>query len=102
MDPPLRFPIGGGKICRLKKALYRLKQSPRTRFGRLNRYMREYGFKQAHTDRTIFYEMNGGDIILLSVYVDDMIVIGNNIDKIKTLRNYLVKKFEMKDLGDLK
>ena len=64
--------------------------------------MKEYGFKQAMVDHTLFYKRDGDDITLLIVYVDDMIVTGNNLKKIEKLQNYLSKEFEMKDLGALK
>lgn len=64
--------------------------------------MKEYGFKQAMADHTLFYKRVGDDITLLIVYVDDMIVTGSNNNEIEKLRSYLSKEFEMKDLGALK
>ena len=102
MDPPQGFTLEEGKVCRLKKALYGLKQSPRAWFGRLSHAMEEYGFKQASADHTLFYKRNYNDITVLLVYVDDMIVTGNNKEEIENLRSYLAKEFEIKDLGTLK
>ena len=64
--------------------------------------MKEYSFKQAMVDHTLFYKKDVDDITLLIVYVDDMIVIGSNSTKIEKLQSYLAKEFEMKDLGALK
>ena len=64
--------------------------------------MKEYGFKQAMADHTLFYKRDGDDITLFIVYVDDMIVTGSNSIKIEKLQSYLAKEFEMKDLGPLK
>ena len=64
--------------------------------------MKEYGFKQAKLDHTLFYKRDGDDIALFIVYVDGMIVICSNFTKIEKLQNYLAKKFEMKDLSTLK
>ncbi|KAI9201572.1 hypothetical protein LWI28_025463 [Acer negundo] len=64
--------------------------------------MKEYGFKQALADHTLFYKRDGDDITLLIVYVDDMIVTGTNISEIEKLQCRLAKEFEMKDLGALK
>ena len=102
MDPPPRFTPKGGKVCKLKKALYGLKQSPRAWFGKLSYSMKEYGFKQAMADHTLFYKRDGDDITLFIVYVDDMIVTSSNSIKIEKLQSYLAKEFEMKDLGPLK
>ena len=64
--------------------------------------MKEYGFKQAMVDHTLFYKRDGHNITLLIVYVDDMIVAGSNPIKIKKFRSYLAKEFEMKDLSAFK
>ena len=64
--------------------------------------MKEYGFKQAMVDHTLFYKRDGHNITLLIVYVNDMIVTGSNPIKIKKFRSYLAKEFEMKDLCALK
>ncbi|KAI9178342.1 hypothetical protein LWI28_025344 [Acer negundo] len=102
MDPPSGFTPKEAKVCKLKKALYGLKQSLRTWFDRLSYSMKEYGFKQALTDHTLFYKRDGDDITLLIVYVDEMIVTGINISEIEKLQCRLAKEFEMKDLGALK
>ncbi|KAJ4706604.1 Retrovirus-related Pol polyprotein from transposon TNT 1-94 [Melia azedarach] len=102
MDPPPGFTPKEGKVCRLKKALYGLKQSPRAWFGRLSYSMKEFGYKQAMADHTLFYKRDGSNITLLIVYVDDMIVTGSSPKEIEKLQNYLAKDFEMKDLGTLK
>ncbi|XP_071902889.1 uncharacterized protein [Coffea arabica] len=102
MDPSQGFTLEEGKVCRLKKALYGLKQSPRAWFGRLSHAMEEFGFKQASADHTLFYKRNYNDITVLLVYVDDMIVTGNNKEEIENFRSYLAKEFEIKDLGTLK
>ena len=48
MNIPPRFERNtGNKVCKLKKALYRLKQSPRAWFGRFAKVMKEFGYKQA-------------------------------------------------------
>ena len=55
--------------------------------------MKEYGFKQAIANHTLFYKRDGDDITLLSVYVDDMIVTSSNFTKIEKLWSYLAKEF---------
>ena len=64
--------------------------------------IKEYGFKQAMIDHTLFYKKDGNNITLLIFYVNDMIVTSSsNSKKIKKLWSYLAK-FEMKDLDALK
>ena len=87
----------------MKKALYGLKQSPRAWFERLLRVVKQYGYPQGHLDHTMFYKSTDeGKIIVLIVYVDDMILIGNNHVEIEALKKILAKEFEVKDLGALR
>ncbi|WJZ91855.1 hypothetical protein VitviT2T_010895 [Vitis vinifera] len=90
------------KVCKLKKSLYGLKQSPRAWFGRFTKSMRAFGYRQSNSDHTLFQKKQHGKITALIVYVDDMVVTGNDPEEIKTLQNYLSREFEMKDLGPLK
>ncbi|RVW17952.1 Retrovirus-related Pol polyprotein from transposon RE1 [Vitis vinifera] len=90
------------KVCKLKKSLYGLKQSPRTWFGRFTKSMRAFGYRQSNSDHTLFLKKQHGKITTLIVYVDDMVVTGNDPKERKALQNYLSREFEMKDLGPLK
>ncbi|RDY14037.1 hypothetical protein CR513_00964, partial [Mucuna pruriens] len=69
----------GSKVCKLQKALYGLKQSPRAWFGRFTKVMKEVGYKQSQGDHTLFIKhiiIKG--VTTLLIYVDDIIIIGNN------------------------
>ncbi|RVW96045.1 Retrovirus-related Pol polyprotein from transposon RE1 [Vitis vinifera] len=67
------------KVCKLKKALYGLKQSPRAWFGRFAEVMKESGYKQSQGDHTLFIKhLATGGVTALLVYVDDIIVTGND------------------------
>ena len=90
------------KVCKLKKSLYGLKQSPRAWFGRFTKSMRSFGYHQSNSDHTLFLKKQHGKITALIVYVDDMVVTGNDPDERKALQSYLSSEFEMKDLGHLK
>nr|GEY34820.1 putative RNA-directed DNA polymerase [Tanacetum cinerariifolium] len=91
-----------GEVCLLKKSLYGLKQSPRAWFGRFTLAMNKYGFKQSNSDHTLFLKRRGNLITCLIIYVDDMIITGDDKEEIAKLRKSLFTEFEMKDLGKLK
>lgn len=91
-----------GEVCRLKKSIYGLKQSPRAWFGRFTMAMKKYGFKQSNSDHTLFLKRRGKLVTCLSIYVDDMIITGNDEEEMKKLKENLFAEFEMKDLGRLK
>ena len=66
-----------GKVCRLKKSLYGLKQSPRAWFDRFSQAMINYGFKQSQGDHTLFIKRSlGGKLTALIVYVDIILTRG--------------------------
>jgi Reverse transcriptase (RNA-dependent DNA polymerase) len=88
-----------GKVCKLKKALYGLKQSPRAWFERFCNAMRSYEYIQGHSDHTFFFKRIEYKITILIIYVDDMIIIGDHLEKIKRLEQKLSEDFEMKNLG---
>jgi len=90
------------KVCRLKKSLYGLKQSSRAWFGRFTKSMIAFGYHQSNSNHTLFLKKQQGKITAFIIYVDDMVVTGNDPEERKALQNYLSKEFEMKDLGDLK
>lgn len=90
---------GSKKVCKLKKALYGLKQSPRAWFGKLTKAMKAFGYSQSNQDHTLFLKKKQGKITALIVYVDDMLVTGNDSNEMLALQEYLSNKFDMKDLG---
>ncbi|KAJ0617795.1 putative RNA-directed DNA polymerase [Helianthus annuus] len=104
MEAPPGFSGGfkDGEVCRLKKSLYGLKQSPRAWFGKFTLAMKEYGYHQSNADHTLFLKRRNGLVTCLIIYVDDMIITGDDVEEIAQLKRNLFSKFEMKDLGNLK
>ncbi|RVW60166.1 Retrovirus-related Pol polyprotein from transposon RE2 [Vitis vinifera] len=60
-----------------------------------------FGYRQSNSDHTLFLKKQHGKITTLIVYVDDMVVTGNDLEERKALQNYLSREFEMKDLGKI-
>ncbi|CAL9004610.1 unnamed protein product, partial [Prunus brigantina] len=103
MDFPPGYSNGGKMgVCRLRKSLYGLKQSPRAWFGRFTQAMRKNGYYQSHSDHTLFVKRRNGKVTALIIYVDDMIITCDDSDEIVKLEKNLSAEFEMKSLGDLK
>src|SRR5436190_16026335 len=73
--PGFGTPQTNGKVCKLKKSLYRLKQSLRAWFNRFRRAVCNQGYKQYNTDHTVFYKhtVKKSKTVgtILAVYVDD-------------------------------
>lgn len=91
------------KAYKLKKSLYGLKLSPRAWFDRFNKTVRKYGYSQCQADHKFFVKHSSErKIAILIVYVDDIILTGDNEDELFKLETLLAKEFETKDLGNLK
>ena len=73
------------EVCKLKKTLYGLKQSPRAWFGRFSSMMKEFGYKQSNLDHILFIKHKEGRITTLIMHVDDMVLIGNDLEERITL-----------------
>src|SRR5579871_5854511 len=98
MDQPEGYEKGN-LVCRLQKSLYGLKQSPRVWNQKIHQFFINNGFTQTNTDYSIY--INKVTEAMIGIWVDDLILIGKNIDIINDLKSRLNKAFEMKDLKDL-
>ncbi|XP_070006743.1 uncharacterized protein [Nicotiana sylvestris] len=106
MEQPPGFVAQGescGLVCRLRRSLYGLKQSPRAWFDKFNTVIQEFGMTRSEADHSVFYRHSASSLcIYLVVYVDDIVIIGNDQDDITNLKKHLFQHFQTKDLGRLK
>lgn len=82
--------------------IIRLKQAPRCWFTKLSHALKSYGFQQSSLDYSLFTLNQGTTQVVVLVYVDDLIVAGNDSSAITRFKHYLSVCFHMKDLGPLK
>ncbi|KAD3641247.1 hypothetical protein E3N88_30471 [Mikania micrantha] len=87
--------------CRLNKALYGLKQAPRAWFHRLSQFLTTNGFICSKSDTSLFVFKRDSCLLYLLVYVDDVIITGNDASFIKTFIQTLHKEFALRDLEKL-
>ncbi|CAM8885712.1 unnamed protein product [Rhodiola kirilowii] len=102
MTQPEGFQVPGKEdyVCKLKKSLYGLKQSPRQWYKRFDNYMIELGYNRSPYDCCVYHNKLGdGSMIYLVLYVDDMLVAAKSKSDIQKLKGLLSAEFEMKDLG---
>ncbi|KAG8484431.1 hypothetical protein CXB51_022868 [Gossypium anomalum] len=88
-------------VCRLRKALYGLKQAPRAWFHKLKDFLLATGFVASKADNSLFVQRSGSQLLFVLVYVDDIIVTGNNSEVIDGFIRKLDAQFSLKDLGRL-
>nr|GEV21556.1 hypothetical protein [Tanacetum cinerariifolium] len=90
------------KVYRLKKALYGLKQAPRVWYDELSNFLVSKGFAKGSIDPTLFITKHRGDIFLVQIYVDDIILGSTNPKLSKQFEKLMHSKFEMSMIGELK
>ena len=102
MQPPPGYAHPPGKVCKLRRALYGLKQAPRAWFAKFSATIGDFGFSSSSHDLALFVRKSPkGIVLLLLLYVDDMIITGDDVVGITSLKQSLSQHFEMKDLGAL-
>ena len=104
MEQPPGFVAQGESdlVCRLRRSLYGLKQSPRAWFGRFSNVLKQFGMVRSEKDHFVFYRhYTQHKSIFLVVYVDDIVITGSDEDVIGKLK-HLSPHFQTKDLGHLK
>ncbi|KAA0048527.1 transportin-3 isoform X1 [Cucumis melo var. makuwa] len=104
MSPPPGFEAQfGQQVYKLQKSLYGLKQSPRAWFDRFTTFVKSQGYSQGHSDHTLSTKASKtGKIAILIVYVDDIVLTGDDQTEISQLKQRMGDEFEIKDLGNLK
>ncbi|KAG8477106.1 hypothetical protein CXB51_030102 [Gossypium anomalum] len=88
-------------VCRLQKALYGLRQAPRAWFDKLKRFLISVGFTGSRSDASLFVRLASGTTVYVLVYVDDIIITGDNLATINSFIQQLHAMFSPKDMGDL-
>ncbi|GKU90857.1 hypothetical protein SLEP1_g4801 [Rubroshorea leprosula] len=101
MKPPPGLTPASNKVCRLRRALHGLKQSPRAWFAKFSSTVSEFGFNSSPHDTTLFVRKSAQGMVLLLIYVDDMIITEDDVSGIDELKQFLSHRFEMKDLVSL-
>ncbi|CAL2241350.1 unnamed protein product [Prunus armeniaca] len=90
------------KVFKLRKALYGLKQSPRAWYSHINSYFEKNGFQKCPYEHTLYIKNNSqGSFMIVSLYVDDLIFTGSNLDMLNEYKLSMMREFEMTNLGEL-
>lgn len=83
------------------KALYGLRQAPRAWYSKLNQCLKELGFTRCAYEQAVYTKNKDGDVLIIGVYVDDLLVTGSNITIITEFKKQMASKFDMSDMGKL-
>ncbi|CAL1387753.1 unnamed protein product [Linum trigynum] len=104
IEQPQGFEVKGEeqKVYKLKKALYGLKQAPRAWYSRIEAYFLKSGFERSDYEHTLFIKKSGNDLLLVSLYVDDLMYTSSSSELIEEFKKSMQEEFEMTDLGRMK
>ena len=91
MKKPEGFVVKGKKelVCKLKKSLNGLKQSPRMWYQKFDTFIWGLGFTRRKVDHRVYFKLLVHHVICLVLYVDDMLLVGNDKEIIQDLKTHL-------------
>lgn len=96
MSQPVGYDDKSGRVCKLNKSLYGLKQSSRCWNQKFTEFLLRFNLTQSTADPCVFINHDGNDKIILGIYVDDGLVMSNSSSKIQSLLSTLQQEFEVK------
>ena len=101
MMQPDGFPEKGQEhmFCKLKRSIYGLKQASRSWNTRFDQAIKSYGFDQCPDESCVYKKCDGSLVVFLVLYVDDILLIGNDVGVLSSVKVWLSSQFDMKDLG---
>ena len=88
-------------VMKLGKSLYRLAQSPQNWWKTIDPKLIEIGFVPLKSDSCVYIYNHNNTVVIVTLYVDDLLVIGSNVRVIETIKKKLKDNFQMSDLGDV-
>ncbi|GKC85553.1 retrotransposon protein, putative, ty1-copia subclass [Tanacetum coccineum] len=102
MEQPEGFvnPKYPNRVCKLKRSIYGLKQASRQWNKRFDDEIKKFDFSQNADEPYVYLKASGSNATFLILYVDDILIMGNNIPMLQDVKSYLRKCFDMKDLGE--
>ena len=102
MTQPVGFvyPKYPNRVCKLQRSIYGLKQASRSLNLHFDEVVKEFGFMKNEDEPCVYKKVSGSAIIFLVLYVDDILLIGNDIPTLQSVKSWLGKCFSMKDLGE--
>ena len=102
MAQPEGYENGSNKTCRLMKTLYGLKQSGHERNIELNSQLSKHGYKRIYSDPCVYIQKIMDEIILITIWVDDMLIFTTTIKTMQIAKRDISESFEVTDLGEPK
>ncbi|KAJ9542361.1 hypothetical protein OSB04_028867 [Centaurea solstitialis] len=99
--PGYTHPQYPNHLCHLKKSIYGLKQAPRAWYLELTNFLLAFGFQKSLADASLSIYRQKGLVAFFLIYVDDIVLTGNDNAFLDHVVNSLAARFSIKDLGPL-
>jgi hypothetical protein len=93
-------PKDANKECKLQRSIYGLKQASWSWNLCFDEVIKGFGFVQNTKDSCIYKKTSGSSVSFLVLYVDDILLIGNDVQMLNSMKEYLNNNFSMKDMGE--
>ena len=88
------------KVCKLLRSIYGLKQASRSWNLCFDETIKTYGFEQNVDEPCVYKYIKENKVVFLVLYVDDILLIGNDVETLSNAKKWLAEQFQMKDLGE--
>ena len=86
-------PKGANKVCKIQQSFYGLMQASRSWNIRFDEVIKAYGFIQTYGEACIYKKVSGSSVAFLILYVDDILLVGNDTEFLNSIKGYLNKIF---------
>ena len=102
MEQPVGFIVKGQerKVCKLQRSIYGLKKSSRQWYLRFHKVILTYDFKMIDEDHCVYVKRTSGKFAILSLYVDDILIVGSDKEYLMDIKRWLSTHFDMQDMGE--
>ena len=87
-------------VCKLHKSIYGLKQASRSWKKCFDQVIKSFGFDQNEEKPCVYRKMQDDIVVFLFLYVDNILLIGNDFEMLSKVKIQLATQFQMKDLGE--
>ncbi|RVW59251.1 Retrovirus-related Pol polyprotein from transposon TNT 1-94 [Vitis vinifera] len=103
MEQPEGFVLPGNenKVCKLVKSLYGLKQAPKQWHEKFDHAILSNGFRHNNADKCLYSKTCDDYMVIVCLYVDDMLILSDDMRGIIETKRFLSSTFKMKDLGEV-